>query len=213
MTGNRRNGNINKGNKQKKSRRRVQQYADYVKGDGDQYAKVHKLTGGEHLEVELIEPDESNDKIVMCRIPGKFFKKIWFRAGDLVVLSGKFSDTIYDLKGRVQESDVNSVQKLFDRTKVEATGIRIGADDDDDLDYDAIALGIKTTKVKNSDSEYDSDSDVDSDSDSDADSYLNSDKNNSKIISTSKIWDIAPNQNKSKIDKSENDALDDLDDL
>lgn len=165
MTGNKRNGNISKGNKGKKNRRRIRQFADCNEDEGDMYARVYKLPGGEHLEVELLEPDDTGKKIVMCNIPGRFRKKVWFRQGNLLVLRGKFSDTIYDLKGRVNESELGYVRKLFDKSKVEDTGYRMGDECDDSDDDEKDTPGAKITTKDNtsnddSDNEWGDDDDV-----------------------------------------------------
>lgn len=146
MGGARRNGNISKGNKGKKARRRIDPYAEY-NDEEDRYGRVYTLSGSEHLEVELASPGDDGETIVTCRIPGKFYKKIWFKKHDMVVVGGKFSDKVYELKGKVRENEVNRVKRMFDGTdnNNEDMCVQIGGDEDEcEEDADDMALGIKT---------------------------------------------------------------------
>lgn len=151
MGGNRRNGNISKGNKGKKGRRRTNQYADYEDGV-DKYGRIYKLNGVEHLDVELPTPNEDGETIIACRIPGRFYKKVWFNIGQFVVVGGKFSEKLHELKGRVPESEANKVKRMFDNADDgEDIGVQIGGDEDEmEEDHDDMMLGVKSKTVKTS---------------------------------------------------------------
>jgi translation initiation factor IF-1 len=151
MGGHGRNGNLTKGNKGKKNRRRVNPYADYE--DGDQYGRVYK-NEGQHVTIELPNENEDGEKLVKCRIPGKMWKKIWFNKGDLVVVAGKISENIYELKGKVSDSDARKVKRMFESTDNdgEDIGVRIGGDEnEDEQDHDDMILGINSRVVASSD--------------------------------------------------------------
>lgn len=152
MGGSRRNGNITKGNKGKKARRRADPYGDFQEGE-DQYGRVYNLSGIDHLEVELTSPNEDGDKIVKCRIPGRFYKKVWFKKHDLVVVGERFSEKIYELKGKVRESDANRVKRMFDSAENDDNDmcVQIGGDENEfEEDHDDVILGIRT-RVDNRD--------------------------------------------------------------
>lgn len=149
MGGDRRNGNITKGNKGKKVRRKTNQYTDL--DDGDRYGRVYRLCGGEHVDVELPDTNEDNETIITCRIPGRLYKKVWFKTGQFVVVGEKFSNKIYELKGRVLESELNKVKRLFENTNDgDDIGVQIGGDENElEEDHDDMMLGVKTRIVKN----------------------------------------------------------------
>ena len=93
--------------------------------------------------------NEDNEKIITCRIPGRLYKKVWFKTGQFVVVGEKFSAKIYELKGRVLESELNKVKRLFENTNDDDdTGIQIGGDDNElEEDHDDMMLGVKTKVV------------------------------------------------------------------
>jgi len=145
MGGSGKNGNQVKGNSVKKGRRKVDPCVDFV--DGDLYGKVYKLLGEDHISIELAAPDPEGDTIVKARISGKMYKKVWFRPDNFVVLGGKFSDKIYDLKGMVKKSDESKVRKLFEKEGVDDMRVLVGDDiDDADEDVDDTFFGVQKTK-------------------------------------------------------------------
>jgi hypothetical protein len=143
MGGHGRNGNITKGNKGKKGRRRVNPYSELE--EGFRYGRIY-VNNGQHVQVELPTENEEGEKIVSCRIPGKMWKKVWFNKNDYVVIGGKFSDKIYELAGRVMDSELNYVKKMFDKTDdTEDIGIQIGGDENEvDEDHDDMILGVRS---------------------------------------------------------------------
>jgi translation initiation factor IF-1 len=149
MGGSGRNGNITKGNKGKKVRRKTNQYAELE--NGDRYGRVYKLCGGEHLNVELPETNEDNETIITCRIPGRLYKKVWFKAGQFVVVGEKFSGKIYELKGKVLESELNKVKRLFENTTdADDIGVQIGGEEGElEEDHDDMVLGVRKITTTN----------------------------------------------------------------
>jgi translation initiation factor IF-1 len=147
MGGNRKNGNITKGNKVKKGRRKVNQYGDFA--EECHYGKIYRLVGGKHIEVKLANPTEDGKTIVTCRIKGKMCKKVWFKPDQYVIISPQISDNIYEIDGRVPESDLNRVQRMFEQNcDGEDIGVQIGGDENDvEEDHDDMILGIKATTI------------------------------------------------------------------
>lgn len=149
MGGHGKNGNLTKGNKGKKNRRRVNPYA--TAEDGDNYGRIYK-NDGQHVTVELPSENEDGKTQITCRIPGKFWKKIWFNKGDLVVVSGKISENIYELKGKVSDSEARKVRRLFENTdnQDEDIGVRIGGDEnEEEQDHDDLILGVHSRVITN----------------------------------------------------------------
>jgi translation initiation factor IF-1 len=146
MGGNGKNGNATKGNKIKKSRRKVDPVVELE--EGDCYGKIHKLCGENIVYVELVTPNEDGDKTVKARISGKMYKKVWFKPDNLVILGGRFSDKIYDLKGMVKKNEESKVRQLFDgKDNDEDIRVHIGDEIDDiDEDYDDTFLGVQNKK-------------------------------------------------------------------
>lgn len=128
------NGNKFKGNKGKKGRRRKNPYADFDP-DVDRYGKVIELMGGSHVRVQPIDCEEKD--AVQARIPGKFYKKIWFKKDDFVVIT-QISNNLSELKGKVSESDINKVRGKFDKMSNgdSSNVIRFAGEDYSDSDED-----------------------------------------------------------------------------
>jgi translation initiation factor IF-1 len=151
MGGHGKNGNRTKGNKGKKNRRRVNPNADI--DDGDRFGRIYK-NEGQHVTVELPTENEDGNKLIKCRIPGKMWKKIWFNKGDLVVVAGKISDNVHELKGKVSDSDVRKVKRMFESTdnNGEDIGVLIGGDEnEDEQDHDDMILGVHSRVVGSTD--------------------------------------------------------------
>ena len=139
-----------KGNKIKKSRRKVDPIVEFE--EGDHYGKIQKLCGENIVYVELVTPNEDGDKIVKARISGKMYKKVWFKPDNLVIIGGRISDKIYDLKGMVKKNEESKVRQLFDgKDNDEDIRVHIGEEIDDiDEDYDDTFLGVQNKTKKGS---------------------------------------------------------------
>jgi translation initiation factor IF-1 len=151
MGGNGKNGNITKGNNAKKNRRKVNPYGTH--DEGDQYGRIFK-NEGQHVTVELPHENEDGEKLIKCRISGKMWKKIWFNKGDLVVIAGKITNNVYELKGKVSDYDIRNVKRMFENTdnNDEDIGVRIGDDEnEDEQDHDDMILGVNSRAISSTD--------------------------------------------------------------
>ena len=149
MGGHGKNGNRTKGNSEKKNRRRVDPYAE--KEETDLIGRVYR-NDGQHITVELPTENEDGEKLIKCRISGRMWKKIWFNKGDILVITHKFSEKIYEIKGKVNDAELRDAKKLFQDmdNKDEDLGVLIGDEDlDDEQDHDDMILGVNSKLVKN----------------------------------------------------------------
>lgn len=143
-----RNGNIIKGNQGKKDRRKINPHVAFM--EGNSYGKIVKLSGCEHVEVELATKNEDGLKNITCRIPGKMYKKIWFNKDQIVVVGGSISKKVYELRGFPLESEEKQARKLFDKSSDDNNvDVHIGCgESDDESDDDDEILGIDAKKAK-----------------------------------------------------------------
>ena len=129
------NGNKFKGNKQKKASRARKSAVVGLDESVDQYAVVDRLMGGNHIEVKTLK----DDKPVMVSIPGRFYKRVWFNKGDVVIIS-KIIDNLFEIKGKVAENELLKLKSQFDKLD-KSNGdtrclVRFGDEDDSDDDDD-----------------------------------------------------------------------------
>lgn len=103
------NGNVNKGNNPTKSMRRRKNPQVACDANTDRYAKVVKIEGGKRLSVLPLE--DVNGKPITVIIPGKFHKRVFFKIDDYVVI------TDHELKGKVNEGEVNKIKNKFEKLK------------------------------------------------------------------------------------------------
>ncbi len=99
------NGNLNKF--KHRNKRRKNPNAQYDK-NRDEYGFVSKLCGDKHIVVQLLD---GHSTLVKACIPGKFFKKVWFRPNDLLVVTMR--DKIWEIKGRVDENNLAEAKLLM----------------------------------------------------------------------------------------------------
>jgi translation initiation factor IF-1 len=124
------NGNLFKGNTQKKKggRARKEVYCDTFDSTTDHYGKVVNLEGGKGVSVLLL--DSIDGKPVHVTIRGIHHKKVWFKKEDLVVVRGS------ELWGKVSDSEANRVRRNFDRLEGKGDSSSIIFRDTNELDDD-----------------------------------------------------------------------------
>lgn len=103
------NGNLFKGNNQKKVMRGKKDEHVEFRSDTDQFAKVLAIEGGKIVRVVTANGDTKQEVRVV--ISGKHYKKIWFKKDDIVVICdgeirGKVSDKDFS-KARTELSKIN----------------------------------------------------------------------------------------------------------
>lgn len=104
------NGNRLKGNAVKKANRTRKKATTPFDQTVDQYAMVERLLGGPHLEAKTLK----NLKPIVVRIPGRFYKRVWFNKGDLVIIT-QVAENIMEIKGKPSEEDVSKIRYQFDK--------------------------------------------------------------------------------------------------
>lgn len=114
------NGNIYKGNRQQKEERRKKNKEQHKKSSivnsvsGDEsYAFVDSLLGGKHVRVTMI--DGADNKSVIAVIPGRFYKRVWFKKDDVVIVSE--NGNLREIKGKASESEASTIRSKFGRDK------------------------------------------------------------------------------------------------
>ena len=116
------NGNLFKGNVQQKKQRKEENKEQYrsrnkkksiidVISKEDQYAFIDSLDGGKHAKVILIESIDRRPIIAV--IPGKFHKRVWFKKGDVVIVSE--NGNLFEIKGKANEAEANQIRAKFDK--------------------------------------------------------------------------------------------------
>jgi len=104
------NGNRLKGNAQKKANRSNKNTSIGFDDTVDQYALIERLVGGKHIEVKTLK----NNKIVMVIIPGRFYKRVWFNKGEIVIIT-QVAENMLEIKGKVREEDLQKIRYRFDK--------------------------------------------------------------------------------------------------
>lgn len=82
----------------------------YLPQEGQLFAIVVRLLGGNHIEVRC-----EDDKMRTARIPGKIRRRMWVRVGDLVIIEpwyGLQDDTKADLKYRYRKTEYRALSKV-----------------------------------------------------------------------------------------------------
>jgi len=127
------NGNRLKGNAVKKANRARKKSTTPFDQTVDQYAIVERLLGGPHLEAKTLK----NQNPIVVRIPGRFYKRVWFNRGDALIIT-QVAENIMEIKGKPSEEDVPKIRYQFDKQD-RANGdtksmIRFGDYDESDED-------------------------------------------------------------------------------
>ncbi len=125
------NGNRFKGNTQKKGKKNP--FITDFDANLDRYAQVVDKKGGTQVEVA---PIDANGQKVYVRIPGKFYKKVWFNRGDIVVIT-KVTDNMEEIKGKAPEHELNKLKNQFDKMNLDLGDVKNivkFAESDDDSD-------------------------------------------------------------------------------
>lgn len=106
------------GKKQRRGgRKRIDPSCD-VENDTEVYAVVKGKIGDTHISVVTLDGQELNP-----RIPGKFWKKIWFKTGNYVVVI-RGDGNIDEIKGMVIENKIKNVKREFEKMGSENKGIK-----------------------------------------------------------------------------------------
>lgn len=165
--------NIRGGNKFKKGktgRKRKDNSFPYDIRSGDMFAGVTKKYGDRHLEVLL-----QDGRTAVAYIPGKYWKKVWFNVGDIIVvcavtphsdMKDETTDGTTEILGKIDRNhkDFNYAVAEIEKSCTTDMGIKFGgtsnADaEDDDID-DIIALGELEIHSDSDEEEVDVDGNV-----------------------------------------------------
>lgn len=98
-------------NKFKNLRRRKNASASFSERT-DMYGFVKELSGDKHLVFIPVIGDIIAKYSLCARIPGKFFKRVWFRKDDLIVVT-KLAENLYEIKGKVAENEIDAIKNKF----------------------------------------------------------------------------------------------------
>ncbi len=109
------NGNLNKFKHRNKRRKNPNATFD---ANTDEYAFVVELCGDKHVSAQILD---GHHVIVKALIPGRFFKKVWFRKNDLLVIT-KLDAKRWEIKGRVDENNAGHVKMLMQQQIVGKVG-------------------------------------------------------------------------------------------
>jgi translation initiation factor 1A len=94
-------------NNKNKTNNVVEKRTLLYKEDMQEYAKVVKALGDRRLNVMLVDKTE-----VMAIIPGKFRKRCWMKAGDIIIVSRRqFQETKWDVCYKYNEDEVRILLK------------------------------------------------------------------------------------------------------
>lgn len=104
------NGNRLKGNAVKKANRVRKKTITSFDKTVDQYAMVDKMVGGHHLEAKTLK----NRTPIIIRIPGRFYKRVWFNRGDLLIIT-QVAENIMEIKGKPSEEELPKIRYQFDK--------------------------------------------------------------------------------------------------
>lgn len=146
-------GNKFKGNKQTKGGRGKKNATAKFDEDTDINAIVESNLGGAHLKMINIKDGRS----FRATIPGKFRKKIWFKAGDAVVVT-KVMDNVFEIKGKISDFDMakirGQIEKLNQQNGDIKCNIHFGDENDvfsesDDDDETEVTKPIPKDRAKN----------------------------------------------------------------
>jgi len=102
------NGNKFKGNQVRKSKRKDEYVYDF-NIETDKYAIVSGIVGGNHLLADIFEGN--NKKQVRARIMGIHYRKVFYKKDDIIVIN--CDGNIYEVRGRVNENDIDNIKKQF----------------------------------------------------------------------------------------------------
>jgi len=140
------NGNRLKGNAQKKASRTNKNSSTSFDDTTDQYGLIERLVGGRHIEVKTLK----NNKPIMANIPGRFYKRVWFNKGDIVIVT-QVAENMLEIKGKPSEDDLPKIRYQFDkmdRANGDSRGIIQFGDYDDSDDEEAAESNNEKTENK-----------------------------------------------------------------
>jgi len=141
------NGNKTKGNQGRKARKDAIVYFDDTQ---DQYARIEKLNGVNHVDCLTLKGEKNILQNVI--IPGKFYKRVWFKIGDIVIVQPV--EEKYEIKGRPDESEIKKLKDQFEKISSSKgdskTIIRFGDSDDEQSDDEDEVVPVKTKKTVDS---------------------------------------------------------------
>lgn len=116
------NGNLFKGNAQKKNfRGKKDEHVDFVAGE-DQYAKVVAIEGGKIIRVATALGDQKQE--VRAIISGKHFKKVWYKKDDIVVMRDG------EIRGKVSDKDFSKARNELAKIDIDCANTGTNKADD-----------------------------------------------------------------------------------
>ena len=123
------NSNLNKFKRKGNGKRKRRNAMTKVEGDFDHYAIITDFSGSTRLLAKLLD-----GPVVSVRIPNKFYKKVWFRKDDIIIVT-KLADTMFEIKGKVPDNELNLIKKDLvkeDPKMTKKDGVVIVFDEDAD---------------------------------------------------------------------------------